>query len=49
MASDGVHPSSAPAGHATDFSPDNLRYGMTVRNLTGLYVLDAVWRAVVLP
>jgi lysophospholipase L1-like esterase len=46
---DGIHP-SAPPGSAGDYSPaadftaDNLRYGYTVRNLTALQVLDAVWR-----
>lgn len=38
---DGIHPSWAvPA----DFTPENLQYGMTVRNLTALQALDAVWR-----
>jgi LysM repeat protein len=41
---DGVHPSPAPAGHNADFQPDYLVYGVTVRNLTGLQALDAVWR-----
>jgi hypothetical protein len=49
LVSDGVHPTWAPPGHAADFSPEYLQYGMTVRNLTGLYVLDAVWRAAVMP
>jgi LysM repeat protein len=44
MAGDGVHPNWAPVGHSADFTPEYLQYGMTVRNLTGLYVLDAVWR-----
>jgi LysM repeat protein len=49
LAGDGVHPNWAPAGHSADFSPEYLQYGMTVRNLTGLYVLDAVWRTVIQP
>jgi LysM repeat protein len=49
LAGDGVHPSWAPVGHSADFSPEYLQYGMTVRNLTGLYVLDAVWRAAITP
>ena len=49
MAGDGVHPSWAPAGHNADFTPEYLQYGMVVRNLTALYVLDAVWRQVIQP
>jgi hypothetical protein len=49
MAADGVHPNWAPAGHSADFSPDYLKYGMVVRNLTGLYALDAVWRNILQP
>jgi LysM repeat protein len=41
---DGVHPSPAPAGHNADFQADYLIYGYTVRNLTALQALDAVWR-----
>jgi lysophospholipase L1-like esterase len=48
--SDGIHP-SAPPGTAPDdysvtgdFTVENLRYGYTIRNLTALQVLDAVWR-----
>jgi len=39
---DGVHPSVGE--HSADFTPENLQYGMTVRNLTALQALDAVWR-----
>jgi len=46
---DGVHPSPAPAGHNADFQPDYLIYGYTVRNLTALQALDAVWRYLGLP
>ena len=38
---DGVHPSWAP--DSADFTPDNLQYGNTVRNLTALQALDAIW------
>lgn len=44
LSSDGVHPSYLPTPGSTDFTPDNLQYGMTVRNLTALQALDAVWR-----
>ena len=49
MAKDGVHPNSAPAGHNADFSAEYLQYGMVVRNLNALYVLDQVWRQVIQP
>lgn len=45
---DGIHP-SWPEGDlsaAADFTPENLRFGYTVRNLTALQVLDALWRSV---
>jgi uncharacterized protein YraI len=46
LAGDGVHPGWAvPA----DFSPGYLQWGMTMRNLTALQALDAVWRNVILP
>jgi hypothetical protein len=50
---DGIHPSFPPGNGsddyaaATDFTPENLRYGYTVRNLTALQVLDALWRQVI--
>jgi len=44
MGSDGVHPAWAP--NATDFTLANLQYGSTMRNLTALQVLDALWRGV---
>jgi len=44
MSSDGIHPSWLL--YSTDFTPENLRYGMTARNLTALQALDAVWRNV---
>lgn len=49
MAGDGVHPNWAPAGHSADFAPEYLQYGTNVRNLTGLYALDAVWRSAIQP
>ncbi|OGO08485.1 MAG: hypothetical protein A2Z66_12475 [Chloroflexi bacterium RBG_13_66_10] len=49
LAYDGVHPSWAPQGHTADFSRDYLQYGMTVRSLTALQVLDEIWRGVILP
>jgi LysM repeat protein len=48
LGSDGVHPTWAPAGHSADFTDDYLQYGMTVRNLTALQALDAVWQSVLL-
>ena len=45
LSDDGVHPGWAvPA----DFKPYFLQYGMTVRNLTALQALDAIWRQVIL-
>jgi LysM repeat protein len=49
MAADGVHPNSAPAGHNADFSAEYLQYGMVVRNLDAVYVLDVIWREVIQP
>jgi len=48
LSEDGVHPSLAPGEtrSAAVFTPENLYYGYTVRNLTALQVLDAVWRQV---
>jgi hypothetical protein len=44
LSSDGVHPSAAP--NPADFTSENLLYGHTVRNLTALQALDALWRQV---
>jgi hypothetical protein len=45
LSEDGVHPGWAvPA----DFKPYFLQYGMTMRNLTALQALDAIWREVIL-
>jgi hypothetical protein len=47
MGPDGVHPAWAP--NAADFTPENLQYGSTMRNLTALQVLDTIWRQVMVP
>lgn len=45
LSEDGIHPGWAvPA----DFKPYFLQYGMTMRNLTALQALDAIWREVIL-
>jgi len=44
LSTDNLHPSIPPSGETGVFSPDGLQYGYTVRNLTALMVLDAVWR-----
>jgi hypothetical protein len=45
MSTDGYHPSVDPAtGETAVFTADGLQYGFTMRNLTALMVLDAVWR-----
>lgn len=48
LSADGVHPSWPPGDFsaAADFSPQNLQYGYTVRNLTALQMLDQLWREV---
>lgn len=49
LSTDGVHP-SWPFGDvsaAADFTGWNLQYGYTMRNLTALQVLDALWRQVI--
>ncbi len=46
ISADGVHP-SAPPGEATAFfTASNLKYGYTMRNLTALQMLDALWHQV---
>jgi LysM repeat protein len=47
LSSDGIHPSWSPTPGPADFSPESLQNGMTVRNLTALQALDAIWREVV--
>ncbi|NLX09254.1 MAG: SH3 domain-containing protein [Chloroflexi bacterium] len=44
MSGDGYHPSLPPNGETGIFTPDYLRAGYTMRNLTALQVLDAVWK-----
>jgi hypothetical protein len=50
LSEDGIHPSFPIGtypndyGAAADFTPNNLRFGYTVRNLTALQALDSVWR-----
>ena len=44
MSYDGIHPSWANPG---DLSEPQLRYGMNMRNLTALQVLDTIWQDVV--
>ncbi len=46
---DGTHPSIPPHGEkgSADFRAKNLYYGYVIRNLTGLEMLDAVWKTVV--
>ncbi|MBZ0301733.1 MAG: SH3 domain-containing protein [Anaerolineae bacterium] len=48
---DGVHPSLPPRGHddAANFADDNLPYGYVLRNLSALYVLDALRQQIVIP
>lgn len=46
---DGVHPSVPPTHDPTNFTPDTLQYGFTVRNLLTLHMLDALWRQVLTP
>ncbi|MFQ3535796.1 MAG: GDSL-type esterase/lipase family protein [Aggregatilineales bacterium] len=43
---DGIHPSVPPDGNTTRFTPENLRYGYTIRNLVALQALDALRRYV---
>ena len=46
--SDGIHLSVPPGGASAtvDFTPENLQYGSTMRNLTVLQILDSVWKNV---
>ncbi len=49
LSSDGVHPSWPPGDDfnaSAHFTPANLNYGYTIRNLTALQALDAIWRQV---
>lgn len=42
---DNYHPSLSSIGDSWTFTPDGLRSGYAIRNLTALMVLDAVWRS----
>jgi len=48
LAYDNVHPSWPPGDEelAAYFTPDNLSYGYTLRNLLTLQMLDRVWRVI---
>lgn len=49
ISEDGVHPSVASIENpalSTDFNIEYLDYGYNLRNLTGLLVLDTIWRRV---
>jgi hypothetical protein len=48
ISEDGVHPSIPPGAPATtvDFTPENLQYGTTLRNLMALQMLDTLWKNV---
>ncbi len=46
LSADHIHPNSPPDGQSTTFDADHLQYGMTVRNLTALQMLDALRRDV---
>jgi hypothetical protein len=43
---DDVHPTIPPDNNTANFSADSLQYGYTLRNLTALQMLDAIWRQV---
>jgi len=45
LEADGIH-LSLPPGLATVFTPENLQYGMTVRNLLVLQALDVIRREI---
>lgn len=47
ISGDGIHPSSPPGGEAAVFTPEGLGHGYNMRNLTGLQVLNAVWKAAI--
>jgi hypothetical protein len=46
ISADGVHPSIPPGGTSGYLTGPNLGYGFTVRNLTALQMLDALWHQV---
>ncbi|MGD8813680.1 MAG: LysM peptidoglycan-binding domain-containing protein [Anaerolineales bacterium] len=47
IGSDGVHPAMAPDHEDGNLSPENLRYGIPMRNLLTLQALEAIWRMVI--
>jgi hypothetical protein len=51
LSEDNVHPSYPPGdvGLAAHFLPEFIQYGYTQRNLTGLILLDGLWRNVLAP
>jgi len=51
LTTDNVHPSTAPGGYdaSADFTPANLHYGYTVRNLITLDMLEAIRARVLTP
>jgi len=44
-----VYLSLTPQTHVTHFTPENLQYGYTVRNLVTLQALDVMWRGLIQP
>ncbi len=46
ISADGVHPSEPPGGASGFLTATNLNYGYTIRNLTALQMLDALWHQV---
>jgi GDSL-like Lipase/Acylhydrolase family len=46
LSPDGIHPNMPPDGNSGKFTPENLQYGFTVRNLLALQMLNAIWRNV---
>ncbi len=45
---DSVHPAVPPTHDPTNFTPETLQYGFTVRNLLALHMLDEVWRQAIM-
>ena len=46
ISDDGVHPSVPPGQDPTNFTPANLQFGHTLRNLLVLHALQAIWQGV---
>jgi hypothetical protein len=49
LTADGVHPTLPPMLRTAEFSEKNLQYGYTLRNLTALQALNAVWQGAMRP